>query len=50
MYALHDFAAENPDELPFKAGETIIVVERDELYGDGWWKVRIRRSRPAGAC
>lgn len=39
VYAIHDFEAENPDELSFKAGERIIVIERDDLYQDGWWQV-----------
>lgn len=38
VYALHDFDAENADEVSFKAGETIIVVEKDDAYGDGWWQ------------
>lgn len=40
VYAAHDFEAENADELSFKAGERIIVIERDDLYQDGWWQVR----------
>ncbi|KXN84942.1 Protein pob1 [Leucoagaricus sp. SymC.cos] len=40
VYALHDFVPENEDEVPFKAGERIEVVEKDELYGDGWWQGR----------
>ncbi|TRM67427.1 hypothetical protein BD626DRAFT_100674 [Schizophyllum amplum] len=40
VYALHDFLPENEDEIDFKAGERIEIVERDELYGDGWWKGR----------
>ena len=39
VYALHDFAPENPDEVSFKVGDRIEVVEKDELYGDGWWQV-----------
>ena len=39
VYALFDFAPENPDEIQFKAGERIEVVERDDVYGDGWWQV-----------
>ena len=39
VYALHDFHPENPDEVPFKVGEKIEVVEKDDLYGDGWWQV-----------
>ncbi|EEB96073.1 hypothetical protein MPER_04853 [Moniliophthora perniciosa FA553] len=38
VYALHDFVPENDDEVPFKAGERIQVIEKDELYGDGWWQ------------
>ncbi|PWN52046.1 hypothetical protein IE53DRAFT_22784 [Violaceomyces palustris] len=38
VWALHDFEAENPDEVSFKAGECIIVVEKDDAYGDGWWQ------------
>jgi hypothetical protein len=38
VYALHDFDAENPDEVSFKAGEAILVVEKDDAYGDGWWQ------------
>lgn len=41
VYALHDFTPENPDEVSFKAGDKIEVIERDELYGDGWWKVSV---------
>ncbi|KAF8652266.1 hypothetical protein AX16_004482 [Volvariella volvacea WC 439] len=38
VYALHDFLPEHEDELPFRAGERIEVLERDDMYGDGWWK------------
>ncbi|KAJ7103227.1 hypothetical protein B0H15DRAFT_201781 [Mycena belliarum] len=40
VYALHDFAPEHEDEINFVAGERIEVVERDDLYGDGWWRGR----------
>lgn len=39
VYALHDFTPENPDEVSFKVGERIEVIEKDDLYGDGWWQV-----------
>ena len=39
VYALHDFIPEHDDEVAFRAGERIEVVEKDELYGDGWWQV-----------
>ncbi|TFK43957.1 hypothetical protein BDQ12DRAFT_719130 [Crucibulum laeve] len=40
VYALHDFQPEHEDEVPFRAGERIEVVEKDDLYGDGWWQGR----------
>ena len=39
VYALHDFLPEHEDEVSFHAGERIEVVEKDDLYGDGWWQV-----------
>ncbi|KAI0941212.1 hypothetical protein AcV7_002842 [Taiwanofungus camphoratus] len=40
VYVLHEFTPENPDEVPLKVGERIEVVEKDDLYGDGWWQGR----------
>ena len=31
--------AENPDELSFGALERIVILERDDQYGDGWFQV-----------
>ena len=39
VYALHDFSPEHDDEISFKAGERIQVLEKDDLYSDGWWQV-----------
>jgi hypothetical protein len=39
VYALHDFVPEHDDEVSFRAGERIEVIERDEVYQDGWWTV-----------
>lgn len=39
--AVHTFVAEHGDELEFQAGETIEVIERDDGFGDGWWRVRL---------
>ena len=44
VYALHDFLPENDDEVSFHAGERIEVIEKDDLYGDGWWHVCIHFS------
>lgn len=40
VYALHDFHPEHEDEVSFHAGERIEVVEKDDLYSDGWWQGR----------
>ncbi|KAF5387907.1 hypothetical protein D9615_000812 [Tricholomella constricta] len=40
VYALHDFQPEHEDEVSFHAGERIEVLEKDDLYGDGWWQGR----------
>ncbi|KAF7302766.1 hypothetical protein HMN09_00911700 [Mycena chlorophos] len=40
VYALHDFQPEHEDEVDFRVGEQIEVIERDDAYGDGWWKGR----------
>jgi len=40
IYALHDFLPENDDEVGFRAGERIEVIEKDDQFGDGWWQVR----------
>ncbi|GAA6020104.1 hypothetical protein JCM10207_006256 [Rhodosporidiobolus poonsookiae] len=44
VYALHSFEAENDDELAFEAGERIVVLERDDQYGDGWYQGRNERG------
>jgi hypothetical protein len=41
VYALHDFVPENSDEIAFRAGEAIEVVEKDDIYSDGWWQVSV---------
>lgn len=46
VYALHDFLPENEDEVSFRAGDRIEVVEKDDMYGDGWWQVCIFPFRP----
>ena len=42
VYGLHVFAAENGDEISFGPGEEVIVLEKDDQYGDGWWQVSAR--------
>jgi hypothetical protein len=39
--AIHTFVAEHSDELEFTAGERIEIIEKDDAFGDGWWKVRL---------
>ncbi|ORE07603.1 PH-domain-containing protein [Rhizopus microsporus var. microsporus] len=38
VYAIHNFEAENDDELNFYIGEPIIVLQKDDGFNDGWWK------------
>ncbi|WVR09538.1 hypothetical protein IAU60_006607 [Kwoniella sp. DSM 27419] len=38
--AVHTFMAEHGDELEFQAGEQIEVLEKDDAFGDGWWRGR----------
>jgi hypothetical protein len=39
VFAIHPFQAIRDDEIDFDYGEPIIVIEKDDMYGDGWWKV-----------
>ncbi|OZJ04839.1 hypothetical protein BZG36_02328 [Bifiguratus adelaidae] len=44
----------NEDEISFRLGDAIIVLEKDEIYGDGWWQIGLfpmnytSRIPPAG--
>ncbi|QSL65732.1 hypothetical protein MERGE_000010 [Pneumocystis wakefieldiae] len=38
VFALHDFEAVSPEDLPLKRGEQIFVLKKDEGYNDGWWE------------
>ncbi|RIA79537.1 hypothetical protein C1645_794147 [Glomus cerebriforme] len=38
VYAIHPFRAVRDDELNFEYGEPIIILEKDDMFGDGWWK------------
>jgi hypothetical protein len=44
VWALHEFQPEAEDEIPFRSGERIEVIEKDEEYGDGWWQVRFDQN------
>lgn len=39
VYAIQNFEAENDDELTFHIGEPITVIQKDDGFNDGWWKV-----------
>jgi len=39
VWAIHNFEAEAEDEISFHIGEPVIIVQKDELYQDGWWEV-----------
>ncbi|KAI9268478.1 hypothetical protein EDC94DRAFT_514032 [Helicostylum pulchrum] len=38
VFAVHNFEAENDDELTFQIGESVIVIQKDDGFNDGWWK------------
>jgi hypothetical protein len=40
VYARRDFVAEDEGEIAFRASERIEVIEKDDVYDDGWWRVR----------
>ncbi|KAJ3158839.1 polar growth protein [Geranomyces michiganensis] len=44
VYGRHRFLAEEEDEITFAAAEPVVVLERDELYSDGWWRGRNRQG------
>lgn len=44
VYAVHNFEAENDDELTFQIGEKVLIIQKDDGFGDGWWKVYIKHS------
>ncbi|CAG8600886.1 4306_t:CDS:10 [Acaulospora morrowiae] len=37
VYATYPFNAVNDDEISFQRGDPIIVLEKDDIYADGWW-------------
>lgn len=43
VYAIHNFDAENEDEMTFRYGEPIVILEKDDQYLDGWWQVHYIR-------
>ncbi|KAF8318114.1 hypothetical protein DL93DRAFT_2076077 [Clavulina sp. PMI_390] len=38
VWGLHPFIPEHDDEIEFKGGERILVLEKDDVYQDGWWR------------
>lgn len=38
VFGRFKFVAEEEDEVGFGPGEPVLVYERDELYGDSWWR------------
>jgi SH3 domain len=34
-----DFPGTGEDEIAFQRGETIVVIAKDDGFGDGWWTV-----------
>lgn len=44
VYAIHNFDASVEDEISLEAGEAILVIEKDDLYNDGWWQGKNSRG------
>lgn len=38
VFGKYDFTAEECDEITFKRGDPILVLEKDDEHNDGWWK------------
>jgi len=38
VFGKYDFTAEECDEITFKRGDPILVLEKDDEHKDGWWK------------
>lgn len=41
VYALWDYAAENPDELSFREGDCMTIVRREDEEEIDWWWARL---------
>jgi hypothetical protein len=39
MPCLSDFPGTEEDEISFKRGEIVVVIAKDDGFGDGWWRV-----------
>lgn len=39
VHVTHEFTAENEDEISLHVGDRVTVLEKDEAYHDGWWRV-----------
>jgi SH3 domain len=37
--AILDFPGTGEDEISFRRGEIIVVIAKDDGFGDGWWTV-----------
>lgn len=43
--AIYDNIAESPDELAFKRGDLLTVIEQDTDGLEGWWLCTTRNGR-----
>lgn len=41
VYALWDYETQNPDELPFKEGDAITILRRQDENETEWWGARL---------
>ena len=49
VWALQAFAAQEADEIAaFEMGDKLLIYERDDGFGDGWWKGKCVRTGEVG--
>lgn len=41
VYGLWDYTGENPDELPFREGDCMTIVRREDEDEIDWWWARM---------
>ncbi|KAI9317750.1 hypothetical protein BX666DRAFT_2154550 [Dichotomocladium elegans] len=44
VYVSHSFEAKESDEITINKGEIVQVIEKDDVYKDGWWRGRNARG------
>ncbi|KAK3201689.1 hypothetical protein GRF29_164g321803 [Pseudopithomyces chartarum] len=48
LLVVHEFQARSPDELSLARGDRIVLIERDDDFGDGWFLGRNTETNDSG--